>query len=185
MVSVWVAKSISVPLNEMVLYTEKWMPENDFSGKVPERGATEVVRTGKALNLLMNNFRKIIIETKQSSDQITTAAHSLSVSSNEVKENSLVQSGAAESVAAAVEQSSVSISETATNAHTAAQLVIHARNDSKNAEIVMKDTVNKMTGVAKLISDSRKNGFIDSTIVPRKLDISCRSLRRSQTKPTC
>jgi methyl-accepting chemotaxis protein len=154
MVSVWVARSISVPLNEMVRYTEKSIAENDFTGKVPERGAAEVVRTGKALNLLMTNFRKIIIDTKQSSDQITTAAHSLAVSSNEVKENSLVQSSAAESVAAAVEQSSVSISETATNAQAAAQLVIHARNDSKNAGIVMKDTVNKMTGVAKLISDS-------------------------------
>lgn len=154
MVSVWVARSISVPLNEMVMYTEKSIAENDFTGKVPERGAAEVVRTGKALNLLMTNFRKIIIDAKQSSDQITTAAHSLSVSSNEVKENSLVQSSAAESVAAAVEQSSVSISETATNAQAAAQLVIHARNDSMNAGIVMKDTVNKMTGVAKLISDS-------------------------------
>ena len=154
MVSAWVARSISVPLNEMVVYTEKSIAENDFTGEVPERGATEVVRTGKALNLLMNNFRKIIIDTKQSSDHITTAAHTLAVSSNEVKENSLVQSGAAESVAAAVEQSSVSISETATNAQAAAQLVIHARNDSKNAGIVMKDTVNKMTGVAKLISDS-------------------------------
>lgn len=153
-VSVWVARSISVPLNEMVMYTEKSIAENDFTGKVPERGATEVVRTGKAFNLLMNNFRKIIIDTKQSSDRITDAAHSLAVSSNEVKENSLVQSSAAESVAAAVEQSSVSISETATNAQAAAELVICARNDSKNAGIVMKDTVDKMTGVAKLISES-------------------------------
>ena len=154
LVSAWVARSISVPLNEMVVYTERSIAENDFTGEVPERGASEVVRTGKALNLLMNNFRKIIIDTKQSSDHITTAAHTLAVSSNEVKENSLVQSGAANSVAAAVEQSSVSISETATNAQAAAQLVIHARNDSKNAGIVMRDTVNKMTGVAKLISDS-------------------------------
>ena len=153
-VSVWVARSISVPLNEMVKCTEKSIAENDFTGKVPERGAAEVIRTGKALNLLMSKFRKIIIDTKQSSDLITNAAHSLAVSSNEVKENSLVQSSAAESVAAAVEQSSVSISETATNAQEAAQLVVHARNDSKNAGIVMKDTVDKMTGVAKLISES-------------------------------
>lgn len=156
-VSVWVSRSISIPLNEMVLYTERSIAENDFTGKVPERGATEVVRTGKALNLLMSSFRKVIIDTKQSSDRITNEAHSLAVSSNEVKENSLVQSSAAESVAAAVEQSSVSISETATNAQAAAELVISARNDSKNAEIVMKDTVDKMTGVARLISESGKS----------------------------
>ena len=154
MVSVWGAKSISVPLNEMVKYTERSIAESDFTGRVPERGATEVIRTGKALNMLMSNFRQIIIDAKQSSDQITAAAHSLAVSSNEVKENSLVQSSAAKSVAAAVEQSSVSISETATNAQTAAQLVVHSRNDSANAGIVMRDTVDKMAGVAKLISDS-------------------------------
>ncbi len=70
-VSFWVANSISVPLHDMVAFTEKSIAENDFTGKVPEQGATEVVRTGKAINLMIDNFRKIILETKQSSDQIT------------------------------------------------------------------------------------------------------------------
>jgi len=78
----------------------------------------------------------------------------LALSSNEVKENSTVQSTAAESVAAAVEQSSVSISETSSNAQAAAKLVVNARNDSKQAGEVMKNTVEKMTDVAQLIRQS-------------------------------
>jgi len=153
-VSYWVAKSIGTPLNEMVSFTEKAIADNDFSGKVPEHGASEVVRTGKALNHLIEKFRKIILETKNSSEQITEAAHVLAISSNEVKENSIVQSSAAESVAAAVEESSVSISETANNAQAAAELVIHARKDSENAGRIMQETVVKMDDVAKLIRDS-------------------------------
>lgn len=153
-VSYWVAKSIGTPLNEMVSFTEKAIADNDFSGKVPEHGASEVVRTGKALNHLIEKFRKIILETKISSEQITAAAHVLALSSNEVKENSIVQSSAAESVAAAVEESSVSISETANNAQAAAELVIHARKDSENAGRIMQETVVKMDDVAKLIRDS-------------------------------
>ena len=153
-VSYWVARSVSAPLNEMVSFTERSIANNDFSGKVPEHGASEVIRTGKALNQLIDKFRKIILETKQSSEQITAAAHALAVSSNEVKENSIVQSTAAESVAAAVEESSVSISETANNAQAAAELVIHARKDSENAGKIMQETVVKMDGVAKLIRAS-------------------------------
>jgi methyl-accepting chemotaxis protein len=153
-VSYWIAKSIGSPLNEMVSFTESAIANNDFSGKVPEQGASEVIRTGKALNDLIDKFRKIILETKQSSEQITAAAHALAVSSNEVKENSIVQSSAAESVAAAVEESSVSISETANNAQAAAELVIHARKDSEHAGKIMQETVVKMDGVAKLIRDS-------------------------------
>jgi methyl-accepting chemotaxis protein len=153
-VSYWVAKSIGTPLNDMVIFTEKAIANNDFSGKVPERGASEVIRTGKALNQLIDKFRKIILETKQSSEQITAAAHGLAVSSNEVRENSIVQSSAAESVAAAVEESSVSISETASNAQAAAELVIQARQDSESAGKIMQETVIKMDDVAKLIRDS-------------------------------
>jgi len=153
-VSFRVARGISTPLQEMVKFAERSISENDFSGKVPEHGAAEVIRAGNALNHLTSKFRNIILEAKQSSDQITSAAHSLALSSNEVTNNSLVQSTAAESVAAAVEESSVSISETSAKAKTAADLVLQARKDSKNAGNIMQETVGKMDGVAKLIRES-------------------------------
>ena len=156
-ISLWVAKGISTPLREMVIFAEKTIAENDFTGKAPERGASEVMRTGKALNLLVGKFRNVILDTKQSSDQISNAAHSLALSSNEVTESSHVQSSAAESVAAAVEQSSVSISETATNARAASEVVARSRENSEKAKIVMRDTVSNMNGVAQLIRDSGNN----------------------------
>lgn len=152
--SLRIAKSISGPLNKMVNFTEKSISENDFTGKAPELGTIEVIRTAKALNLLLDKFRTIIQDAKQSSSQITATAHSLTLSSKKAQENAIIQSSAAESVAAAVEQSSVSLSETATNARNAAELVIEARQSSAQASEIMKKTVDEMNGVAILIKAS-------------------------------
>lgn len=156
-VSFWVARSIGTPLREMIHFAERSIVENDFSGEVPEHGASEVARTGKAFNLLVAKFRRIILDTKQSSERITAAAHTLALSSQRVGESSVVQSDAAESVAAAVQQSSVSVSETAANARTATEVVARAREDSDRALAVMRETVGNMNEIARLISDSGRN----------------------------
>jgi len=157
LVSFAIARNICVPLREMVDFVETSIAGNDFSGQVPEHGATEVARTGAAFNLLVGKFRSIIVDAKQSSEKITSAAHSLALASKKVGESSLVQSGAAESVAAAVEQASVSVSETANNARAAADVVVRAREDSERALTVMRDTVSNVTGIAQLIGESSRN----------------------------
>ena len=153
-VSLWVARGIGAPLREMVSFAERSIADNDFTGEVPEHGAMEVARAGKAFNLLVGKFRRIILDTQQSSDQITEAAHTLALSSKKVGESSLIQSDAAESVAAAVEQSSASVSETAANARAAAEVVARARGNSETALTVMRETVSNMNDIAQLIGNS-------------------------------
>jgi methyl-accepting chemotaxis protein len=154
LVSLAVARSIGVPLREMVDFAEHSIAGNDFRGKVPEHGAAEVARTGAVFNLLVDKFRAIILDTQKSSDRITAAAHSLALSSQQVGAGSAVQSDAASSVAASVEQASVSVSETAASAQAAAQVVARARVDSEQARIVMRETVSNMSAVAALIHGS-------------------------------
>ncbi|MBS1230705.1 MAG: methyl-accepting chemotaxis sensory transducer [Proteobacteria bacterium] len=153
-VSLWVARRIGVPLRRMVDFAESSIAANDFSGQVPELGATEVARAGAVLNHLLGKFRTIILDNKRSSEQITLAAHALALSSKRVGDGSQVQSDAASSVAAAVEQASVSVSETAANAHSAAEVVERTRQDSEQALNVMRETVNGMNEVVRLIRDS-------------------------------
>lgn len=156
-VSLWAARSIGIPLQEMVSFAERSIAENNFSGAVPEHGATEVARTGRAFNQLIGKFRSIIQDTKRSSDQITGVAHDLSLSSQHVGESSVVQSSAAEAVAAAVEQSSVSISETSASASAVANVVDNAREDTEKALAVMRETVQNMNRIAQLIGASGKS----------------------------
>ena len=153
-VSLAVARSIAFPLREMVAFAEHSIAERDFSGAVPEHGAAEVARTGAVFNNLIRKFRTIILDTRESSSQITSAAHALALSSQRVGDGSVVQSDAASSVATAVEQASVSVSETASNAHAAATVVARARRDSEEALAVMRDMVSAMSEVARLVRDS-------------------------------
>jgi methyl-accepting chemotaxis protein len=156
-VSLWAARSVSNPLREAVRFAENSIRENDFTGKVPEAGTIEVARTGQAFNHLVEKFRDIIVGTKRSSEQITHAAHALATSSQRVNESSMVQTEAAVSVAAAVEQASASVSGTAANAKAASDVVNRAKEDNVQAMQVMRETVSNMTSIARLISDSGSN----------------------------
>jgi methyl-accepting chemotaxis protein len=153
-ISLWVAKSIAVPLHGVVRFAESSIAANDFTSRMPEAGTVEVQRTGLAFNHLMDKFRGIIVDTKNSSERITQAADALAASSEQVKTSSAVQSDAASSVAAAVEQASANVSETAASARTAAEVVNRAREDNERALAVMRETVNNMNSIAGLIRDS-------------------------------
>lgn len=153
-VSLWEARMIGLPLRQMVDFAERAIAANDFSGRVPEDGATEVARAGAVFNHLLDKFRTIIFDNKKSSEQITQAAHALALASKQVGDGSQIQSDAASSVAAAVEQASVSVSETAANAHSAAEVVERTRQDSEQALNVMHDTVCGMNEVVRLIRTS-------------------------------
>jgi methyl-accepting chemotaxis protein len=69
----------------------------------------------------------------------------------------MVQTEAAVSVAAAVEQASASVSGTAANAKAASDVVNRAKEDNVQAMQVMRETVSNMTSIARLISDSGSN----------------------------
>ncbi|MCF8198667.1 MAG: nitrate- and nitrite sensing domain-containing protein [Sulfuritalea sp.] len=155
-ISLRVARGISSPLRNLIRIAEESVSSSNFTIAAPESGPLEVARTGIAFNHLTQKFRDIIQDTKRSSDRITEAANTLSINSQKVKEGSLVQSAASESVAAAVEQASVSISETAANARNASDVVVRAQEDSEKTLAAMRETVSTINGVARLIAESGK-----------------------------
>ncbi|MDD5298146.1 MAG: methyl-accepting chemotaxis protein [Rhodocyclaceae bacterium] len=156
-VSVWVARSVSVPLREVVAFAEHAIRESDFTRTTPEAGTMEVARSAQAFNHLMQKMREILSGAKLSSSQITQATQAMAESSHQVRESSLIQSDAASSVAAAVEQASVSVSETAANARAAADVVARAREDNEHALRVMRETITQMNGIAQIIGESGAN----------------------------
>jgi methyl-accepting chemotaxis protein len=85
---------------------------------------------------------------------VTDAAVSLAASSQQVQESSAAQTDATTAVAAAVEQASVSVSETSINAQMAAEEVARARDDTTAAMRVMNEAVGNMREIAGLIETS-------------------------------
>lgn len=154
MSSLWVAAGVSNPLQAKVKVTANAIRDNDFSKDVPEAGPREVMQTGRAFNQLMGVFRDVIAEMKTSSGQITDAASDLASSSLQVKQSSEAQSDAAATVAAAVEQASVTVSETSAQAHEAAESVAQAQRETTSAISVMGEAVGSMREIATLIASS-------------------------------
>ncbi len=156
-VSAWVARDLNRSLKAVVDAAEYAIAHDDFTRAVPVEGTQETARAGQAINRLMEKFRAIISEATRSSQGIADASGALSISSNQVNKSSQAQSDAASTVAAAVEEVSVSIGETTANARSAGEIVEQARAGTEAALTVMSETVSNVNGIAALIRESDVN----------------------------
>jgi methyl-accepting chemotaxis protein len=153
-ISVWVSRGVKRPLEAVVAEAEHAVANDDFTRTVPEQGTLETARAGQALNILLQKFRGIIADAKQSSEGIADASRALATTSEQVTRSSAAQAESSSSVAAAVEQASVSVSETAANAQSANEIVGKARAGVERALAVMAKTVGNVGGIADLIRAS-------------------------------
>jgi methyl-accepting chemotaxis protein len=89
--------------------------DGDLTRAVPIRGKDEVTQAATAFNALMDSMRQIIRQVLVSADGVISTAAQLSASSAKITRGSQVQSEAAASTAAAIEQITVSINSVAAN----------------------------------------------------------------------
>lgn len=153
-ISLLIARSVSRPLQAASQFAEQAIADNNFTGRMPEKGPAEVIGTAIAFNHLLDKFREIISRTKESSEQIASAAHSMQNTSKRVEEGSEVQAKAAIAVASAIEEASVSISETTENAHGALIVVREAQHHNDDALPIMRQANLQMNQIVSLIRQS-------------------------------
>ncbi|MDD5300430.1 MAG: methyl-accepting chemotaxis protein [Gallionella sp.] len=156
-VSIWVARGVNRPLNDVVGAIEYMVANDDFTRSIPEEGTEETARVGQAVNHLRDKFRNIISHVTRSSEGVASASSILVTSSSEVNRSSSAQADAASSVASAVEELSVSVSETAGNAQVAAEIVGKSRAGTAQVLATMADTVKNVNAIAELIRESDAN----------------------------
>lgn len=156
-VALWVGRSISNPLNTTVDHAEFVVAHDDFTQTVPESGATEVSRAAKTFNRLIHKFREILKESDQYGMQILHASRSLAEASQAVEDNTNQQADATATVAAAIEQVSVSLGQTASHASLVNETVIRTTGETEQALIVMAEAVRNVDRITQLIHDSGQN----------------------------
>lgn len=163
-VAIWIIRSVTRPLEAVVAAAEYAGTHDDFSHTIPAEGTQETARAAQAVNNLIEKFRNIISHANRSSEDISGAANSLSVISKQVRQSSSSQADATSTVAANVEEISVSVSETTTNAHSAGELVEKLRSDTSIALTAMTKTVENVNSIATLIRKSDTNvGLLDES----------------------
>jgi methyl-accepting chemotaxis protein len=107
-----------------------------------------------AIRQMRDNLRTILADTRQCAEAIAAAAQAMSAAGAQVEKGSGAQAEATAAVASAVEQTSVSISETAGNAQSADETAARARADIEKTLAAVRATAADVDTLAGMINDA-------------------------------
>ena len=152
---VTITRAITRPLG-LALAVAKRVSTGDLTGKITVQSQDEVGQLMQALKEMVANLSQIVSVVRSDSEQVSSAASELSVTSARVKENSQKQTEAASAAAAAVEEITVSISSVAEDSDAAHRLsnesLERAQNGNENMNKLVVE-VNQVQAAVKEIAN--------------------------------
>ena len=150
----WLYGSIVRPLQKIrqeVLGIEQ---SSDFTRQLDAHGHDEIGETAQSVNHLTASVRAALQSMLAGIAQVASAADSLAEASRQVSAGSGAQSEAASSMAATVEQLTVSINQVADNASRAFELAQTSGQVSREGGGVIANAVDSMGGIARRIEET-------------------------------
>ena len=144
-------RSITRPLGAMQESITKTASELDFTKAIALHSNDEVGQTLSAYNALLARLRASFAEIQAAAGRAAAIAAEASRAATEITENSNAQSEAAASMAAAVEQLTVSISMVASQAQTAAEHTQESRARADDGAHVVYETVAGIQAISESV----------------------------------
>lgn len=126
----------------------------DFSTHVRERGNDELSRIAQSAIELSNQLGSMMREVRQNAAQLMDAANNIASSSAQLAGSSVEQSQAATSMAAAMEELTVSVSQMSDNAQEARLQTEASGQASAAGSKVIHDTVQSMQNIAVTVREA-------------------------------
>lgn len=126
----------------------------DFTQRVEIISQDEIGETALAFNQLMTQLQHNFKQFKDSAQNILTTSSFLNTTALSLKEDSLLQSEAASSIAATTEEMTVSINMVSEQAHNANQLTKQSSNYAQNSVNFMKSTIEDVKNINQVIQVS-------------------------------
>ena len=140
--------------------------DGDLTRTVQVSGKDEVAQAAVAFNSLMESFRQVMRQVHDSANTVISTATQLSATSTQITQGSQVQSEAAASTAAAIEEITVSINSVAANTEDVRKLsdmsLQQTQHGNQNVtEMIVEiqsvqDAVNQIAGSVKEFVDSTR-----------------------------
>ena len=147
-------RSITRPLGAMQEAITRTANELDFTKSIAVRSNDEVGQTLNAYNDLLARLRASFEDIQTAAGRAASIASDASRAATEVTENSQAQSEAAASMAAAVEQLTVSISMVATQAQTATQHTQESRAKADDGAKVVYTTIDGIQTISGSVREA-------------------------------
>jgi methyl-accepting chemotaxis protein len=126
----------------------------DFSSKVRDRGRDELSRIAQSATELSRQLGVTMRDIQQSAGQLMSAANNIAASSTQLANSSEEQNHAATSMAAAMEQLTVSVSQMSDNAQEARLQTEASGKASIEGSQVINDTVKSMQNIAITVREA-------------------------------
>lgn len=140
-------------LSELRAYT-RCLAEGDLSARLKIDTRDELGEVGGAINELVAVWQKVIGRIQLATHQVSLAATQLSQATVDLINRSQTQSQAASSMAAAVEELSVSISHVADSTQETDGIAHHAEGDSLESREVVQQAAQEIEAIALLIGET-------------------------------
>jgi len=160
-----IIRGINRSVGELRGVMVKMSADGDLSAHAKVYGKDEIAQTAAAFNGLIEGFAKIIRQVLANADTVSSTAAQLSVSSSQIAQGSQLQSEAAASTAAAVEQITVSINSVSENSADVRRLSEKSLQQTQqgNQDVTaMIAEIQRVQEAVKQIAGSVKE-FVDST----------------------
>ena len=139
---------------QLLVEMEKFS-QGDLTVQLQEVNRDDVIgRLYSGFNSLVRNIRETILTTSEAVQATASASSEISASAEQMAAGSQEQSAQTSEVAAAVEQMATTILQTTRNATTAAELSKKAGLSASNGGEVVKQTVEGMNRIAKVVSNA-------------------------------
>lgn len=150
----YLVRSVTVPLNGMQQTIFAIESSNDFTSRVEVTGRDEISHTAEAFNRLVGKVQGSLQEILNGVNDVSGSAQSLSFAAQQVAAGSARQSEAASSMAAEVEEVTVSIGHVSDNAREALGLSQSSGELSREGGRIIGSAVSEMNDIAELVDST-------------------------------
>ena len=141
-------RSITRPLNEMRDLITRVQQSHDFTLKIPLDARDEIGQTGHSFNDLLGNMRTSLGDMQAMISQVGSAAGELSQNSQQAARAASDASEATSSMAAAVEEITVSINHVGESSREALSLATQAGEYSRQGGEVIRRAIGEINAIA-------------------------------------
>jgi methyl-accepting chemotaxis protein len=147
----FVIRSIVGPMKKMQQVISAASVDGDFTQRIDARNHDEIGKTAQAFDALLQKLRDTFGELRSNVSSLDSAAHSLVESASLAASGSARASDAASSMAASVEQLSVSVNYIAANARDVSDVTNRSGSLSEEGSQVIRNTTLEIQGVADTV----------------------------------
>jgi methyl-accepting chemotaxis protein len=155
LVSGFVLLRILVPVNTLTNAMDDIASgEGDLTQRLPVKGSNEIDGLAAAFNRFVEKIQQSILKASDSTQSLTTAAEQLKQIARQSNQATSMQHEEMQQVAAAITEMSATVKEIAASSESAASSAKEADNEAGNGQMVVQQTVDAISMLAKEVESA-------------------------------